>query len=157
MNRLYAEIKGHAKKSVAEARLARDKALDLGNRLEKIKDTLPHGQFLLWLKTHCQFNRDWASKLMRLANVSRGIHLSDDLSLRATMVALGIIPEQPHAAGHALNNTPDVYAPLNVFNRYLSALPSPDKELWRTDAAERAAMKQQYLPLRQWLDDLFND
>lgn len=157
INRLYEEIQAHAKKAVGESRLARDKALELGDRLNKIKTTLAHGQFLLWIKQHCQFNRDWASKLMRLANVSHGIHLSDEMSLRAAMVALGIIPDQPHAEGRALGGSPDPYAPVNVFNRYLSALPSPEKELWRTDPAERAAMRQQYLPLRSWLDELFGD
>ncbi|WP_010236351.1 DUF3102 domain-containing protein [Clostridium arbusti] len=53
--------------------------IEIGKRLIKVKENLPHGEFLPYLETKVEFTRQSANKFMRVAkefgNVNSGLHL----------------------------------------------------------------------------------
>lgn len=58
LNRLYTEIEAGMRKTVADA-------IRAGEILIEVREHLPHGQFLPWIKENCTFSQPTASRWMR--------------------------------------------------------------------------------------------
>jgi hypothetical protein len=72
--------------------------VEIGKRLTRAKELLKHGDFLPWAEKEFGWQRNHVSKHMRLAaNVSRGIHLNPNASLRAALAAIST--PDPQAEG----------------------------------------------------------
>lgn len=60
--------------------------VEIGRRLQKAKDALPHGKFLPWVKRYFPHDRSYACKHMQLArNVERVKHLPPNAGIRMAL------------------------------------------------------------------------
>ncbi len=65
------------------ARTAAERAIDAGRMLTEAKALLKHGQWLPWLKDHCQLSERTAQLYMRVAKLGLKSETVADLGLRA--------------------------------------------------------------------------
>ncbi|MCL6559183.1 MAG: DUF3102 domain-containing protein, partial [Firmicutes bacterium] len=79
--------------------------IEIGKRLIKVKEMLPHGEWLKWLEEQVKFSRYTAAKFMKAArefgNVSALTHLDP-----SKVIALLDIPEE--GRNHIVQGTPQV-------------------------------------------------
>jgi hypothetical protein len=79
-----------------------------GKCLTIVKQQLPHGQWLTWLKENWQHDPRWAQKLMKLANTNCSSYLEDATSLSH---AFRLMDEAEEAAGTKRTRKPAEPAP----------------------------------------------
>ena len=150
INEEHAALLEDCRSSREKAESARDRALRIGAELAKVKKGVGHGNFMAWVKAQCEFSYDTANDYMHFAaKLERAPNLPDDLSLRAAMVALDIIPSRPREGGGTFRGShiPSVYDPLNALTRFLGAVDnSGTPQEWETEPEERRAVQAQYKP-----------
>lgn len=84
----------HLGKALEHARRA-------GDALLKAKDSLPHGRFIPWLKSHCQFSERTARNYMLVARNWQAIQSTDAASVRDAVRMLTAVDPDPEN-GNAL-------------------------------------------------------
>ena len=134
---------------------ARDRAVKIGQELARVKEAVGHGNYLAWIKANCAFSDDTANNYTKFAKALNSDHarnLPADLSLRAAMVQLGIVPQRPREGGGTLRGggIPSVYDALNKLTAFLGAVDNSGvPQAWETDPDERSAVQRQYAPKLQ--------
>ena len=86
-------------------RQALDRAIVAGEKLCRVKEIVPHGQYEKWIEDNCTFSTVTATKYVRLAKANHGKLLENANSIREAYIICGIVKEHtpdPVAASDSL-------------------------------------------------------
>ena len=134
LGKLSGEIAWYEEQARKSARLTLQYKLEIGKRLARAKELLPHGHFLSWARQ--QFGRTARhvqNHLLLAANAKRVSHLPMGASLRLALASIQkTIPERMSAAGNQIQMIQRIYLVGDILEGSL------DRERLLTEIDQRA-------------------
>lgn len=159
INALFHDARTTADIAKTNAGQAITRALECGRLLNRQKESLPRGDWLAWLATHCpDISHPTARRYMILAHRSRENDLSDAVSLRQAYVASGILPESLRTRREPDAKTPTVtfVRSLDQFRRWFNTrIKQEPLDRWTPEA--RHLLRNELTWFRQLHDQLASD
>lgn len=95
---LHGEIEAAEERMASLFKMTVEKAIQIGERLTRVKDVLPHGQFLPWIRAEFPFSHDTASNYMKVSKRFSKDEISKVSKFTIPLSAFHVLADAPDSA-----------------------------------------------------------